>query len=218
MAKLKSILTWFAKLLSPPFCEHCHVNLPERTVFCEDCFRLIKPVPKQLLLIEPGYTASVFAAGSYSGPMQKLVLAKNYTNSVASLQLAQLIYDRTPFQNLPIDYLIPVPIHFTRRIWRGFNQSELIARKLARLRPGLQVVQPIERVKWTKVQSSLSRVQRQANLKNAFALRKDGKDIYQGKNLVVIDDVSTSGATLIAVIKELRKLAPATITVLVAAR
>lgn len=218
MYRLKIFLVWLSKLISPPFCEHCHSNLPERTIFCDACFHLIRPVPKQILLIEAGYTVPLFAAGSYSGPMQKLVLAKNYGNSVASVQLAQLIYDRTPFQNLPIDYLIPVPIHYTRRIWRGFNQSELIARKLARLRLGLQVAQPVQRVKWTKVQSALSRVQRQANLKGAFALQGDNLETYRSKNLVVIDDVSTSGATLIAVIKELRNLGPATITVLVAAR
>ena len=160
----------------------------------------------------------LFAAGSYSGPLQKLVLAKNYGNTVASAQLAQLIYDRTPFQNLPIDYLIPVPIHFTRRIWRGFNQSELIVRKLARLRPEITVASPVVRVRRTRLQSSLSRAQRQVNLKNAFALKGSDLTRYQGKHLVLVDDVSTSGATLIAVIKELQQLKPASITALVAAR
>lgn len=92
------------------------------------------------------------------------------------------------------DVLVPVPLHRLRQAQRGFNQSERIARRLARefAKP---LLQPAIRTKRTAAQTVLTSVTaRQANLREAFVLLHP--DQVFGRSVVIVDDVTTSGATL----------------------
>ena len=90
-----------------------------------------------------------------------------------------------------IDMIIPVPIHWTRRISRGFNQSKLIASGISR---SDLVVDALARIKKTRMQPGLSESKRRRNVRGAFSLRR-GIDVA-GKNICLVDDIKTSGATL----------------------
>ena len=97
-------------------------------------------------------------------------------------------------QRLQADWLIPVPLHPTRKRERGFNQSGEIARHFSRI-VGIPVAQHwLLRTRPTKVQAGLTRRERRHNVSGAFAMSKQAD--VDGKTVLVIDDVFTTGATL----------------------
>ncbi len=93
-----------------------------------------------------------------------------------------------------IDLLVPVPLHPVKLRERQFNQSELIAGHLAKRFNKKLERDWIKRIKYTPAQAGLSREQRLRNIKGAFLVRRDSD--FKGKNVLLIDDVMTTGATL----------------------
>lgn len=96
---------------------------------------------------------------------------------------------------IPVDVVVPVPLHADRERKRGYNQSALLARHLCH-RLNLALTQEaLQRVRYTRPQVELSAVERLANVANAF--QADPGQVA-GRNVLLIDDVCTSGATMIA--------------------
>jgi ComF family protein len=113
------------------------------------------------------------------------------------------------------DRVVPVPLHWRRRLARGYNQAERIARPLAR-RLGLPCVQALARRRATPPQSLLGREERLANLRRAFHVPRPER--VRGLHVLLVDDVATTGATLEAAAAALRKAGAAAVTALVAGR
>jgi competence protein ComFC len=91
------------------------------------------------------------------------------------------------------DALVPVPLHPLRKREREFNQAELLGRELSK-RQEVPLWAALERVRYTVTQTHFNRRQRMQNLRDAFAVRRNV--VLQGKNLLLIDDVLTTGSTL----------------------
>lgn len=106
-----------------------------------------------------------------------------------------------------------VPMHWRRRWRRGFNQAELMARSLAKAR-GWPMVPLLKRTSWTPPQPSVIPSQREANVKQSFAVREVD---LTGWQVVVVDDIKTSGATLGTCCKLLKDAGARSIQVAVAA-
>lgn len=114
------------------------------------------------------------------------------------------------------DIIIPVPIHKNRKRKRGYNQTELIAKKLC-LELGLKLeTNVIEKSINTKPQSLLRGKDRIDNAKNVYKLKKPEQ--IKGKNILILDDIYTTGNTVNECSKELRKSNPNKIGVLVIAK
>jgi len=98
--------------------------------------------------------------------------------------------------DLPLpDLLLPTPMHWRRRLLRGFNQTLLLARDLSG-RLSIPLGDSLcRRVKATPPQQGLSRSKRQKNLKDAFVLSKQGKSALRNKRVALLDDVVTTGTT-----------------------
>lgn len=90
--------------------------------------------------------------------------------------------------------IIPIPLSKKQKRIRGFNQVEEVCKKLPSSLSEMLVTNALVRVKHTKAQKSLTRSERFANVSNAFALQNT-ENLY-GKHIVLIDDVTTTGATL----------------------
>lgn len=114
-----------------------------------------------------------------------------------------------------IDGVVPVPLHWRRRLTRGYNQAERIASPLAG-RLGLPLIQALRRARPTPPQTSLGKADRLANLRQAFRVPRPGS--VRGLRLLLVDDVATTGATLDASAAALRQAGAAAVTAVVAAR
>jgi len=114
------------------------------------------------------------------------------------------------------DAIVPVPLHWWRKWQRGFNQSELLARQLA-ARTGLPVLEALRRVRATAVQAGLSNRGRRRNVAGAFAVARASRRI-DGKRLLLIDDVMTTGSTAATCAAVLKRAGAARVALLTVAR
>ncbi|MBX3742271.1 MAG: ComF family protein [Akkermansiaceae bacterium] len=100
--------------------------------------------------------------------------------------------------------LVPVPLHPRRQAWRYFNQAEEIARAVGKI-SGLPVLRALKRVRMTEAQTHLTRAQRLKNLRGAFQSRRAGEKWPRKDGAILVDDVFTTGSTVDACAKTLRK-------------
>ncbi len=131
--------------------------------------------------------------------------------------LATLLAEEVPARLVPSDWdgAVPVPLHWTRRLRRGFNQAEILALAVGR-RHGLPVLgRAIRRVRRTAVQHG-DPGERQANVRGAFRVLRPG--LVKGRRLLLVDDVFTTGATANACADVLLASGALTVGVLTLAR
>jgi ComF family protein len=114
--------------------------------------------------------------------------------------------------------IVPVPLHPWRRIRRRFNQSALLAEDLARLTELPADPLSLVRVKRTPSQGGLGKKARALNVRGAFAVRPDRRERIEGRRILLIDDVWTSGATAEACIRACRKAGAGPVSFLTLAR
>jgi ComF family protein len=116
------------------------------------------------------------------------------------------------------DALVPVPLHWRRGWSRRYNQSGALARVIERQTGVRLASEALRRVRPTQQQIGLSRSQRATNVQGAFKVAADRKADIQGRRVVLIDDVLTSGATVDACARALLRAKAASVDVLVFAR
>jgi len=138
------------------------------------------------------------AYGAYEGVLRDLIHLLKYqrVQSVAPL-LGRLMDQAIQDRGLPQDLLvIPVPLFKGKRRSRGFNQAEAIARAFVTRHGGKSIqldTSSLARIRETASQTGLTRHQRRANIRGAFAVNRPER--IQGRNLLVVDDVMTTGTT-----------------------
>ncbi|MFO7561560.1 MAG: phosphoribosyltransferase family protein [Enhygromyxa sp.] len=185
----------------PPVCLGCERLLlhDEPLALCTRCRPLQARLPDNLA--ERG---GVRARWSYDGPISRAIVALKFTGALAlagplGRLLAEdprLVIDR---HDRAIELVVPVPLHWRRRLVRGFDQSEELARwalrHVARARGSAPPLghRVIRRVKPTQPQTELDARERETNVAGAFVIEKPGE--VRGRRVLVIDDVTTTGAT-----------------------
>ncbi len=111
-----------------------------------------------------------------------------------------------------VDAVLPVPLYKNRLRQREFNQSALLAKYLAKGIGSTLLIDSLVKMKDTKPQVGLSSNERLKNMKNAFWIQN--KEVVEGKDILLIDDVSTTGATIRECSKVLKKAGAGNIHVL----
>jgi len=132
--------------------------------------------------------------------------------------LARLLGERCGSQtdvSQQADLIVPTPLHWTKRLERGFNQSLLLAQAVARRHVVPCVPSALSRKRATPPQAGLSGVQRRASLRGAFVAKRE---LVEGKRILLVDDVVTTGATLEFCAKALRRAGAVSVTAMTAAR
>jgi ComF family protein len=146
----------------------------------------------------------VIRVGCYESTLRSMILSLKFSEKTEWVApLATMLRQAMTAVRLSeqIDMLVPVPLHWRRRIKRGFNQSHLLAKKLKL--PKIPVSTDLVRVRHTKQQWDLNAAQRQRNVKGAFAVRKGHP--FTDKSVALVDDITTSGATLTECAKALKQ-------------
>ncbi len=138
---------------------------------------------------------SARAAGTYSSPLKELVHSLKYSRELAAVTpLAEIILDA--LRSSPIaefsQVVVPVPLHPSRLRHRTFNQSALIGRAVAR-HLDIPFSDALARTRPTESQTNLLPAARRRNIKGAFGIRR--KEAVAGRQVLLIDDVITTGAT-----------------------
>lgn len=116
------------------------------------------------------------------------------------------------------ELLIPVPLHWRRMLTRRYNQSLLLAREVSKASGISLLPDALKRKRHTPPQASLSRKERLDNVRGAFAATDQGKAAMKGKTVVLIDDVMTTGATIEACCKTIKRAGAKEVRVLTLAR
>jgi len=116
------------------------------------------------------------------------------------------------------DYLVPVPLHYARRIKRRYNQSALLARHLARMTAPQFDPDILMRRRATPTQGGRSAAARRRNVQGVFTVRETAMDRVKGANIVLIDDVMTTGATLESCARTLKRAGASQVRALTLAR
>lgn len=138
----------------------------------------------------------------YEGAARKLIQKIKYRGAFDILnEIMPRFLNQVALEFEPELIVVPVPLHKDRHLVRGFNQSELIARKLGQIFGETYSNKYLVRVRNTTTQTSLTREERMMNLKNAFLASVKVKH----KSFLLVDDVWTTGATLNEAARELKK-------------
>lgn len=168
-------------------CDKCGKALPDayRGAYCYDCM-------EHPHCFRRGYSCMTY--GLYE---RELILDYKYNGKgYLGKKFGDILFDRIRWENPDIDVIIPVPIHKNRERKRGYNQTELMAARLASLWGKPLAAGSLQRVKETTLLRSLSPVERESALRGAFAVTKKGESEIRGKAVLLVDDIYTTGATV----------------------
>jgi len=193
------------------FCATCREQLRYLTTpLCQVCGKPFDPLAKGAHLCAecrpnryhkpPAFTA-LRSCYVFEGPVREAVHRYKYENrTVLAVALADVLAEfwqhgcGDSLETPQLDVVTAVPLHWWRRYRRGYNQSELLANRLAeQLQVPAKVL--LQRIRPTRPQIYLGHNQRAGNVKNAFVMEKRASSVKK-KSVLLIDDVCTTGATL----------------------
>ena len=156
-------------------------------------------------LADPPKHDGIAAATLYNDASRRLILAFKHGRRIALASLiGHLVATRVPLCDERL-LVVPVPLHRWRLWRRGFNQSALIARELAKRVGGELAVDALERRKHTPALGGLGNSARKQALSGAIAVASHGRSLIDGRTVLLVDDVLTSGATSAACVSVLKR-------------
>mgnify|MGYP001005244782 CR=1 FL=1 len=175
----------------PPYCRLCGTLLPATAApgLCGDCRQ------------ERRYYDAARSVGVHCGPLRRAILQYKFNNRRALAgPLAELLATRlreeptfpSPLPVSRLDCLVPIPLHVSRRRWRGFDQALQLCQRLSPLLGLPLEARALVRVRATRPQVQLSPRERHQNMRGAFAVQGDR---LRGRRVLLVDDVYTTGAT-----------------------
>jgi ComF family protein len=206
-------------------CMDCQVKLaPAGLTQCPRCAAVVNPIEQQNSQCsrcrdEPFRFDRVFALARYQGSLRDAVLRmKHSSEEPLMMAIGQLLANRfsPEVATLQLDVVVPIPMHWTRRLVRGTNSPEMIGEVIARQLGLVFAPRSLRRRRRTRKLAELTRQERKRTLRDAFAVAK-GCD-FAAARVLLVDDVLTTGTTCDTAARTLRKAGAATVSVLVAAR
>jgi competence protein ComFC len=185
------------KMLPAQVCPYCEkINIPGGKI-CPDCKEKFlaknQVVPVDNLIVAVKYNETGI---SHIIHLFKYRFVSDLSRPFGKLLVKSLIENNSPVPDL----IIPVPLHKRRLRWRGFNQSELLADYISQnLTPGFSIPVAsdlIYRKRYTTAQMKIKNYEeRKKNIKNAFGTRENMVYNLNNKNILLIDDIATTGST-----------------------
>ena len=159
------------------------------------------------------------AARTYTDESRKLILAfKHGDQTHLTVTFAPMLKKAGGEFWDGCDMIVPVPLHWRRMVSRRYNQAALLAQAVSKVTGVPSAVSALRRTRHTPTQGHLSRKHRAKNVARAFAVHPKFESSMQGKNIVLVDDVFTTGATIEECVCALQAAGAARVDVLTIAR
>lgn len=228
-----------ADLLYPPVCRGCGRFVQRHAAVCPACWvslRLIERPFCEVLgvpfshdlgrgilsadaIANPPPFTRLRSVAIHTGIARDLVHALKYTDrtDLAPMMAAWMLRAGEGVVQAA-DAIVPVPLHKYRLWSRRFNQSAELARALAHLSGRPMLATALVRRRRTMRQVGLGATQRQDNVRGAFLVTEAGQSLVFGRHIVLVDDVYTTGATVAAATRALKRAGASEVTVLTFAR
>lgn len=220
----------------PPMCPVCERCVQGQPLLCDQCWpdlKLLSPpwcdrlgIPLHYDLGEDGWSAAALAdpplfdraraAALYEGPARDLIHAFKFRRHYKLSHLLAPIMLRAAREVVgDAGVLVPVPLHSARLRQRGYNQAALLAQEIGKQMEREVVPDGLVRLRRTRQQVGLTREDRRANVRDAFALSERFGFSVAGAHMVLVDDVLTTGATANECARLLKEAGAAQVDVLV---
>lgn len=188
------------RLIYPAKCMVCDeiINEDSEVYLCETCYRLL-PRCGRGFFKTPNipYVDGLFAAFYYEHGIDEAIQTMKFKyHPRLSATFAFLLAEELMKEAIlpDIDIILPVPMHSSKKRQRGYNQTELLAKELSKLLNIPMDNNILKKLRKTRPQSLLKREERLKNMDDAFGIAN--KDAVKSKNILLIDDVTTTGTTL----------------------
>ena len=196
----------------PRFCPGCNKKLSSNEEpVCKECLDSILIAEENLIKSEfkRKFSSTKIISGFYSKyifeadkTLQNIIHSLKYNKqfrigTFLGKNLAQGIISK----NWAIDLILPVPIHHLKKADRGYNQSDFIVKGMSKFLKIPYSSRPVKRTRYTETQTNLKLQERAKNVENAFKVRNSKK--ISNKNILLVDDVITTGATTLECAKVL---------------
>lgn len=236
---LRGCLQTLVDTIYPPVCCGCGVTIGSHRGLCARCWSSIRfierpycevlglPFSRDLgpgilsaeAIAEPPAFDRLRSVAVHQGVARRLVHGLKYRDrtDLATMMAAWMLRAGDGAVEAA-DVILPVPLHRFRLMSRKFNQSAELARHLARLANKPLLPATLLRVKRTKQQVGLGVSAREDNVRGAFRIATNRRQDIAGKRVILVDDVYTTGATVSAAVRVLRRAGASDITVLTFAR
>ncbi len=209
-------------VLEKTICSRCAVELPWLVHCCPRCASPITVFGDNCPYCREHPVAFTYccALGSYQGALRKTLHRFKYRGEKGlALPLGRLLSARLTATSwiATVDVLVPIPLSTQRQRTRGYNQAALLAQSVSR-NLGIPSQGLLQRTRETDSQTSLGRHDRWENICGAFKESNNSEGKLLGKNVLLVDDILTSGATAHAASLALKAAGAATVSVAVIAR
>lgn len=171
--------------ITPPACAKCGRKLHSDVSICGDCS------------VKNSYIEKGWCACYYEGSIKECIHLFKYNGYLGLVDIFRDITLDSVKRNVEVkdaDIIVPVPIYSTKKRERAYNHAEVIARAISKNISIPVDSRNLKKIRWTKSQSELDRQKRLENVKGSFIVVD--KNAFLDKNVILVDDVYTTGATI----------------------
>jgi len=191
--KLVYIQREISNFVIPIYCCICRRYVPERHPFCCVCLSHMKVIPPLDMRVTRRKCMSLAAATVYEGSIVSRILGKHRQDVAAFDEVGWLVAHRCASFIACHDVLVPISLHWRRLLQRGFHQADIMCKRIAQ-ECHIPYVSCLSRTRWSESQANKTRTQRQRNVAHSFSVKH--VSYIQGQRICLVDDVSSTGATM----------------------
>lgn len=212
----KKIYDLISYIIMPPLCYACRGHMQMRAILCSKCDQAIELIAPKMFKINEKYILTVYTVTRYTEPLRPMLFAKYRSDEIVLEKLADIIWQKSVLSLVNVDYLIPIPLHWSRVVKRGFNQAELLAQRFS-VHSNIPVLNCLNRQRQTEYQVRVLHGDRTTNIKKSM-VATIAAEAVTGKHIMLVDDSCTTGATALEAARALVPFKPASINMIVACR
>lgn len=236
-AQSQALRLWhgLVDVLTPPKCLICKADVTEGAALCLSCWQRLQLIDEPVCnalgtpfeydqgegalspaaIADPPPWDRARAAVAFDEASRPIVhLLKYRDRPEAGLAMARMMLGAGRRIMAESDVLVPVPLHRLRLWWRRFNQAAMLARELARLSGKPFIHDVLLRQMPTRPQVGLTAEERRRNVRRAFLVPPERRSMIEGRSVLLVDDVRTTGATAAACAQTLKDAGAARVNVL----